>query len=232
MTRRVHCKKEKYDVYCGRNPFGSPANKWGNPFVIGQDGTRDEVCDKFEDYLDNSPELLSQIEELRDKVLGCFCESNQRCHTDSYIKRLNAIEMPINKPIKLAVIGSRTFTDKERLFKLLDSKIDEIKCIVSGGAAGADEVSRLWSKERGVPIIIFYPRWYDLNGNYRPGGGFERNYKIINSCDRVLALYDGKSKGTAHSISIAKSKNKPCKIILFEPVIVKKAKEPDSLPDF
>ena len=30
----VHCKKEAFDVYIGR-----PSN-WGNPFVIGRDGTR------------------------------------------------------------------------------------------------------------------------------------------------------------------------------------------------
>jgi hypothetical protein len=32
MTKVVHCKKEKYDIYIGR------PSKWGNPFVISKDG--------------------------------------------------------------------------------------------------------------------------------------------------------------------------------------------------
>ena len=34
-------------VYIGRGSF------WGNPFVIGKDGTRDEVCEKHAEYLRN-----------------------------------------------------------------------------------------------------------------------------------------------------------------------------------
>lgn len=36
----VHCKKDKYDVYIGR------PSKFGNPFSIGKDGDRIEVCQK------------------------------------------------------------------------------------------------------------------------------------------------------------------------------------------
>ena len=44
----VHCKKEQYDVYIGRAVprSGLKASVWGNPFVIGKDGTRDEVMVK------------------------------------------------------------------------------------------------------------------------------------------------------------------------------------------
>lgn len=41
----VHCKKEKYDVYIGR------PSKWGNPFIVGADGTRDEVIQKYKDWI-------------------------------------------------------------------------------------------------------------------------------------------------------------------------------------
>jgi len=33
----VHCRRSKHDTYIGR------PSKWGNPFEIGKDGTRDEV---------------------------------------------------------------------------------------------------------------------------------------------------------------------------------------------
>ena len=63
----VHCKKAPYDVYIGR------PGEWGNPFVIGKDGTREEVVKKFEHSLSN--EMKKRIrEELKGQVLGCFCD--------------------------------------------------------------------------------------------------------------------------------------------------------------
>ena len=45
MTKVVNKYKHVYDVYIGRG------SKWGNPFVIGKDGTREEVINKYEEYL-------------------------------------------------------------------------------------------------------------------------------------------------------------------------------------
>lgn len=122
-----------------------------------------------------------------------------------------------DKAIKLAVIGSRSFDDKNRLFAMLDKNIDRIEMIVSGGAKGADSLAHQWAQERGVPCLIFYARWHSLDGDYDRGAGFKRNHKIIDTADRVLAFWDGESRGTAHSMSIAKHKNKPIKVITFSP---------------
>lgn len=48
-------------------------SKWGNPFQIGKDGTREEVIAKYREYLRYRLDLLSQIHELRGKVLRCCC---------------------------------------------------------------------------------------------------------------------------------------------------------------
>lgn len=64
-------------VYIGR---GSP---WGNPFKIGRDGTRDEVCDRFEREI--LPAL--DLDPLRGKDLVCFC-APKRCHGDSILRAL------------------------------------------------------------------------------------------------------------------------------------------------
>jgi DNA modification methylase len=56
------------------------ASAWGNPFVLGRDGTRDQCCDHYETYLKLKPSLRRRVpEELRGKVLGCWCHP-QRCH--------------------------------------------------------------------------------------------------------------------------------------------------------
>lgn len=71
----VHCKVEPFDVYIGR------PSKWGNPFSIGPDGSREEVIQKYRQYLYHNSTLRSQTGELKDKILGCWC-SPRACHGD------------------------------------------------------------------------------------------------------------------------------------------------------
>jgi len=66
-------------VYIGR---GSP---YGNPFVIGKDGDRDQVCDKFE--CEVLPNL--DVSALRGKDLICFC-APKRCHGDAILRKANS----------------------------------------------------------------------------------------------------------------------------------------------
>lgn len=56
---------------------------WGNPFVIGKDGDRDEVCDKFTLYLaDKLKTDPTWVDPLIGKDLACHC-APQRCHADA-----------------------------------------------------------------------------------------------------------------------------------------------------
>lgn len=79
MSRVVHCKKSSYDVYIGR------PSKWGNPFIIGRDGTREEVINKYRQWILNKPELIKDLHELVGKILGCWC-SPETCHGEVLIK--------------------------------------------------------------------------------------------------------------------------------------------------
>jgi hypothetical protein len=74
-TQVVHCKQDKYDVYIGR------PGKWGNPFIIGRDGTREEVVAKFKAYIQGRPDLIRDLNEIQGKTLGCWCKP-QACHGD------------------------------------------------------------------------------------------------------------------------------------------------------
>lgn len=75
MTAVVHCKRESYDVYIGR------PSKWGNPFAIGKDGSREEVIAKYEAWIASRPELLAALPELAGQTLGCWC-APKTCHGD------------------------------------------------------------------------------------------------------------------------------------------------------
>lgn len=78
----VHCKRDKYDIYIGR------PSKWGNPFVIPSDGTRGEVIQKYEAWIQTQPHLLADLASLRGKVLGCWCAPNP-CHGDVLVRLAN-----------------------------------------------------------------------------------------------------------------------------------------------
>jgi hypothetical protein len=75
VNRSIH----PFDVYIGRG------SKWGNPFIIGKDGDRDEVCDKYEKWFWKQKNLFLSISELKGKRLGCFCKP-KRCHGDFLAK--------------------------------------------------------------------------------------------------------------------------------------------------
>lgn len=80
MSKVVHCKRDPYDVYIGR------PSKWGNPFVVGRDGTREEVIELYEEWIKNQPELIEAARrELPDKVLGCWC-APKACHGEVLVK--------------------------------------------------------------------------------------------------------------------------------------------------
>jgi hypothetical protein len=70
---------------CGKMVPIDRTSKWGNPFILGQDGDRDRVCDCFEKHYAPNKDSFSEAEdELKGKVLACHCYP-QRCHGDSLI---------------------------------------------------------------------------------------------------------------------------------------------------
>jgi hypothetical protein len=68
-------------VYVGRPTF------WGNPFVIGQHGTRAEVIELYRDYVLRSV-LRFRLPALRGCDLVCWCAPEPR-HGDVLIELAN-----------------------------------------------------------------------------------------------------------------------------------------------
>lgn len=200
--------KVPYDVYIGRAGHGDPGY-FGNPFT----GTeRDQNVKNFKDYfhdrLKRDIEFRKRVEQLRGKVLGCFCKPRP-CHGDVIADYVNNLPEP--NPMKYAVIGSRSFSDYSFLEKILNWY--DIKTIISGGAKGADSFARIYGNKNGIPVKEFLPNW-DLYGK---SAGFHRNKNIIAECDEVIAFWDGASKGTSHSIKLANESMKPVHIYWPQP---------------
>lgn len=83
--RVLHCKRDDslHAIYVGR------PSKWGNPYHVGPDGTREEVIAKYHRYILTKPKLLDQLGELRGKDLSCWCGPTL-CHADILLELANA----------------------------------------------------------------------------------------------------------------------------------------------
>lgn len=69
-------------VYIGR------PSKWGNPFVIGRDGTRAQVIAKYRAYLLRDARLMAALPELCGRDLVCWC-APEACHGDVLLQLAN-----------------------------------------------------------------------------------------------------------------------------------------------
>lgn len=100
---------EKYDVYIGRNmmftKYKLSKSKWANPFQVDiynkdgtikkkRDGSNFDVMLKYGHYILELKQrhLLSDLMELKDKVLGCWCKPNF-CHGDILVNLIETMQM-------------------------------------------------------------------------------------------------------------------------------------------
>lgn len=115
-------------------------------------------------------------------------------------------ELPEEKT-RLAIVGSRDFPYPWMVEHYLSVKtFDEI---VSGGARGVDTWAAEWASAFGVPVAEFPADWDNLG----KGAGFIRNRKIVDYATDVVAFHYGDSKGTAHTIELARKAGKLREVI-------------------
>jgi ribA/ribD-fused uncharacterized protein len=88
MPIAVYSKKDAASIPTDAVYVGRPT-KWGNPFVIGQDGDRDEVVAKYEAWVVTQPDLMAALGELKGKNLVCWCAPSA-CHADVLMRLANS----------------------------------------------------------------------------------------------------------------------------------------------
>lgn len=101
--------------------------------------------------------------------------------------------------MRLLICGSRTLGS----YQLIDEAIKESGFkpteVITGGAYGVDYWANLWAKENGIDQVIMPANW-KRDGK---AAGPIRNKKMVQRADAILAIWDGKSKGTQHAIHCA-----------------------------
>lgn len=109
--------------------------------------------------------------------------------------------------MKLLIAGSREIKE----FDLSEYVPDDTEIIISGGAEGIDAVAERYADDRRISKYVLRPR-YDRYGRAAP---LKRNEEMVDMADWVLVIWDGKSRGTKHTIDCARKKNKPIRVVVW-----------------
>ena len=95
--------------------------------------------------------------------------------------------------MKVAIVGSRD-VDLSQLDWLDGQVPPDCDGFVSGGARGVDQMAVQLADQRGVPCWEYLPDY----ARYGRGAPLVRNREIVKHADLVLAVWDGKSRGTRY----------------------------------
>jgi hypothetical protein len=122
--------------------------------------------------------------------------------------------------MKVIVAGSRHIQDYQLVSQVISNTINkyDIKVteIVSGCANGPDTLGEQWAIENGIKVEAFPAEWDDItvpnalirtnkwDKEYNARAGFQRNERMAEYGDVLIAIWDGKSNGTKDMIERAK----------------------------
>lgn len=113
--------------------------------------------------------------------------------------------------MRVAVVGSRFFTDYDYVKSCLDAigGVDKIDVIISGGARGADSLGERYARENGIEFVLFAADW-DKHGK---AAGPIRNKQLIEEGKPDLVVAFNPGKGTRNTISHAEQNNIELRIL-------------------
>lgn len=110
--------------------------------------------------------------------------------------------------MKIAIVGSRNFESLHLIARYIE-QLPNDTTIISGGAFGVDSYAERIAKKHSLKTIVHLPNWNE----YGKRAGFIRNQLIVNDADKVVAFWNGISRGTKHSIELARKAGKEIEII-------------------
>lgn len=102
--------------------------------------------------------------------------------------------------MKTIIAGSRTVKRKFTVLDAMNFCGWDITEVVSGGADGVDKIGEALAIDSNIPVKRFPADW----SQYGKAAGPIRNRQMAAYADALIAVWDGKSRGTANMIKEAK----------------------------
>lgn len=107
--------------------------------------------------------------------------------------------------MKFAIIGSRSIKDPVILDYVLTWYRSKITLVISGGATGVDTMAAVWALKHGFHSKVILPDWKA----YGKSAGPIRNKEIVEAAEKIVAIWDGKSRGTMSAVDHARKIARP-----------------------
>lgn len=106
--------------------------------------------------------------------------------------------------MKVIIAGSREGVTQEDVdvAVIMSGWDNQITEVVSGRARGADRFGEIWAGRRGIPIKQFPANW----NKHGKAAGAIRNQQMAEYGDALVAIWDGKSRGTKIMIDMAEKR--------------------------
>jgi len=127
--------------------------------------------------------------------------------------------------MNIAIVGSRSIQGmplkhfqiiNKTILNHIGDNLSLVDCIISGGAAGVDQIAEHFAKEHQIrEFRVYLPQW----NKYGKKAGFLRNKLIVENADTVLIFWDGESKGTQHDIQICEDTYTKHKVWIWKDLI-------------
>lgn len=111
--------------------------------------------------------------------------------------------------MKTIIAGSRDIIDYGLVTEAMNRIDWDVTEIVSGGARGIDTLGERWASDNNVSLKIFPADW----DTYGKAAGPIRNAQMAKYADALVAIWDGKSRGTSNMIGEAKDLG--LKVVVF-----------------
>lgn len=102
--------------------------------------------------------------------------------------------------MKVLICGSRGISDPAIVSQAIKESGMGPTQIISGGARGVERLAGEYAAAHGIEFVEYLADWE----KYGKRAGFLRNYVMVGAADVVIAVWDGKSSGTQHSIEYAR----------------------------
>lgn len=104
-----------------------------------------------------------------------------------------------NKNLRVIIAGGRDIHDYNLIIEAIEECQFPIATVVSGGAKGVDALGEKYAIETNKTLHIYEADW-EKHGR---AAGPIRNRKMAENADALIAIWDGKSKGTKNMIETA-----------------------------
>ena len=101
--------------------------------------------------------------------------------------------------MRVAIVGSRHFPELERVAEYVRS-LPASTSLVTGSASGVDATATRVARERGLPVRVLAASFEEARD---AASSVERNRRLIDACDVLVAFWDGSSEGTRRTVERA-----------------------------